>query len=171
MKKLFSKIHRENLSKALKGNRNCVGRIGNNGNSGFLKGHGKLGDSMGSTGKHWKKTPEQLENSRLVNLGVKNPNWKGGKTPDKIKIRMSKEYEVWRRRVFERDRYTCTSCGEVGGLLNADHIKSFAQYPELRTDISNGRTLCVSCHKLTDTFAGRSNRIQNNPNLFQRQVS
>ena len=34
-----------------------------------------------------------------------------------------------------------------GSKLNADHIKPFSLYPELRLIVENGRTLCVDCHK------------------------
>ena len=84
--------------------------------------------------------------------GEKNSNWKGGVTPIYKKIRESFEYEEWRTKVFERDLYTCQFCGQIGGYLNADHIKSFASYPDLRFELSNGRTLCVPCHKKTFTY-------------------
>lgn len=89
--------------------------------------------------------------------GAANSNWRGGKKSESAKIRASDEYKAWRKAVFERDRYTCQWCGQVGGELNADHIKSFARHPELRLELSNGRTLCVPCHKKTDTYlsAGR----------------
>lgn len=75
----------------------------------------------------------------------------GKRTADK-KVRQSWAYKLWRKAVFERDNYTCQECGERGGNLNADHIKPFALYRELRFDIDNGRTLCVPCHRATDTF-------------------
>lgn len=78
-------------------------------------------------------------------------NWRGGVTPVNEIIRKSTRYKEWRNAVFKRDEYTCVQCGEVG-LINADHIKPFCAFPELRFDVSNGRTLCVKCHKLTDTY-------------------
>lgn len=62
-------------------------------------------------------------------------------------LRASFGMKAWRKHVFERDHYTCQDCGATGGELNAHHIKHFAHYPELRLDISNGRTLCVLCHR------------------------
>lgn len=78
--------------------------------------------------------------------------WRGGITPVNQKIRTSREYKLWREVVYKRDNYTCVWCHRRGGILNADHIKPFAQYPELRFAIDNGRTLCISCHKTTETY-------------------
>jgi endogenous inhibitor of DNA gyrase (YacG/DUF329 family) len=86
-------------------------------------------------------------------------NWKGGITPINQTIRHSLEYKLWRTAVFERDNYTCRFCGQKGGILEADHIKPFSLYPELRLAIDNGRTLCRDCHKTTDTYAGRVLRL------------
>lgn len=36
--------------------------------------------------------------------------------------------------------------------LHADNIKPFALYPELRFEVTNGRTLCIPCHKKTGTY-------------------
>ena len=63
-------------------------------------------------------------------------------------IRNSGDYRAWRATVYERDNYTCQSCGQIGGRLNAHHIKSFARHPDLRLDVRNGITLCEKCHKL-----------------------
>lgn len=84
--------------------------------------------------------------------GSGGSNWQGGRTPLNKIIRRSLEYRLWRTAVFERDKYTCIWCKATRCELNADHIKSFAQYPELRFAIDNGRTLCVPCHKTTDTY-------------------
>ena len=95
-----------------------------------------------------------------VMRGENNYNWKGGITPINEKIRKSLEYKEWRTAIFKRDNYTCVWCGIHSGLgkavtLQADHIKPFALYPELRLIVENGRTLCENCHKKTDTFAGK----------------
>jgi len=104
-----------------------------------------------------KHTEETIEKMKIVNRakakrGSENPNWRGGKRTER-KIAMRRwEYIVWRTAVFIRDNYTCQKCGIRGTFLHADHIKPWASYPELRYAIDNGRTLCVSCHRQTDTW-------------------
>lgn len=91
------------------------------------------------------------------NSGVKSHFWRGGVSKknrtERANIMVSVEYKIWRRAVFERDKYQCIWGGKVhGNKLQADHIKSFAYFPELRFAIDNGRTLCEDCHRKTDTF-------------------
>lgn len=56
-------------------------------------------------------------------------------------------YQEWRKAVYERDDYTCQMCGKNGGTLNAHHIESYNNNKELRTELSNGITLCEDHHK------------------------
>jgi len=79
--------------------------------------------------------------------GKKNSNWKGGITPENIKIRQSIEYRLWREAVFARDNYTCQKYGIRGVELCSHHIQNFAQYPELRFAIDNGITLSEKAHR------------------------
>jgi len=95
---------------------------------------------------------EHRRNIGKALTGENHWNWQGGKTSEQEKTRKSIEYKLWRQAVYERDNYTCQECGSRGGKLNADHIKTFSDYPELRLDVNNGRTLCVDCHKKTDTY-------------------
>lgn len=69
------------------------------------------------------------------------------------------EYKIWRKAVFERDKFTCVLCDKEGGRLNADHIKPWASYAKLRYSVSNGRTLCFLCHSKTETY-GRPRKEQ-----------
>lgn len=61
--------------------------------------------------------------------------------------RSTKQYKDWRKKVFNRDHYTCKHCNSRGVRLNAHHIKPWAKYKKKRFDINNGLTLCVKCHK------------------------
>lgn len=109
-----------------------------------------------------KETDERIRLGTEKILGSKHGNWKGGITTQNVMLRTSPEYRRWRTAVFQRDEYTCVWCKQRGGILNADHIKSFANYPELRLDIDNGRTLCIDCHKTTDGYAGKGTKQQVN---------
>jgi nucleoside-diphosphate-sugar epimerase len=70
------------------------------------------------------------------------------------KIRQSSKYRKWRESVLARDNSKCVFC-DGDDELNVDHIRPFSRFPELRFDLSNGRTLCIECHKKTPTY-GRS---------------
>lgn len=83
--------------------------------------------------------------------------------------RCKSEYNEWRKKVYERDNYTCQKCGERSGnghsvVLHPHHIKPFATHAELRYELSNGITLCESCHKKEHkhVFIGRKKKT--NPN-------
>jgi len=105
--------------------------------------------------------------------GENNPSWKGGTTSMVMKIRNSPRYYKWRSDVFERDNWTCQTCGDRGCVLNAHHIIQFSsifhQY-KIRTmvqaekcdklwDVSNGVTLCLPCHNLTKGRPKKSGNI------------
>ena len=110
--------------------------------------------SEGHVGKkHSEKTRIKMSQSHS---GDKNHNWKSGITPVNIIIRQGLTYRLWRESVFKRDNYICQLCGQRGGILNADHIKPFALFIKLRFSLDNGRTLCLNCHRKTDTYGWKS---------------
>ena len=97
--------------------------------------------------------------------------WKGGKTAESRRFKQSGEYRQWRKSVFERDNYTCQICGvrNERGLgrtiaLHPDHIKSSSQFPELRIELDNGRTLCAECHRKTDNYGVKAWRFTSSCN-------
>lgn len=80
-----------------------------------------------------------------------------GVTKTNERIRKSPDYKKWRKMVYERDNYTCVICGlrsckDEKVILQADHIKPFSLYPRLRLRVSNGRTMCVFCHRKTKSY-------------------
>lgn len=91
-----------------------------------------------------------------ANSGENSSAWRGGVSTENEKARKSPEYKMWRKAVYERDRFTCVMCGISGVKLHADHIKPFAYYKDLRYEIDNGRTLCAPCHLSTDTYGSKA---------------
>lgn len=123
--------------------------------------------------KHSKEIREKISRNRLgirpsletrkklsmALKGEKSPHWKGGKKSFHEALRRTLEYKLWRESVFKRDNYTCVWCGDNrGGNLEADHIKPFSAFPELRFAIDNGRTLCHQCHLTTDTYGNKAKK-------------
>jgi len=108
------------------------------------------------------------------NKGANNPNWKNGQGTSEIHniVRQLQKYKEWRLAVFTRDNFICVKCGDVSREINADHIKRFSdimhennikttEQAELCNelwDIDNGRTLCIECHKKTETYGNRKRK-------------
>ena len=84
--------------------------------------------------------------------GEKHPNWAGGVGTINEQIRKSLEYKLVREACYKRDNHTCQECQIRGGELNMHHIKPFALFPELYLALDNVVTLCISCHRKTDTW-------------------
>lgn len=102
--------------------------------------------------------------------GKNASNWRGGVTRFQNQLRRTALYAEWRDTILKRDNYTCQRCNVRGGTLNVDHypkpyavilhennIKNYkhAEWCSDLWDTTNGRTLCISCHKKTDTYAKR----------------
>ena len=94
----------------------------------------------------WMKGREKYPTAYTFPKGENHYAWKGGITPINIQIRHSPEYRDWIKFVFKRDNYTCQICRQKGGVLNANHIKTFSDNSELRSEVLNGITLCKNCH-------------------------
>lgn len=98
------------------------------------------------------RSKEWRLNSSASRKGSKSHFWKDGVNEINNTIRNSVEYRIFRESVFKRDNYTCQQCKKRGRHLNAHHLKTFSQFPELRFDIDNGVSLCEDCHRKTDTW-------------------
>lgn len=97
-----------------------------------------------------------------ANSGKNSPRWNPNLTDDdRQATRQYPEYLEWRKRVYERDNYTCQVCGDdKGGNLIAHHLEGYTANPELRTTLSNGITLCKECHKDFHHQLGRGNNTK-----------
>lgn len=93
--------------------------------------------------KHSDETKMKMSQNRK---GCKNGNWKGGITLSVRTFRKSKQYQQWRKTIFERDDYICQDCGYKQSLI-VHHILSVKTHPELRLKVDNGISLCGFCHK------------------------
>ncbi len=124
---------------------------------GVEKGWFKKGQTPWIKGRgHSKETRIKLSESHKGkpcpwNRGKNNPSWKGGRKRGHY---TDWEYNEWRRKVFERDKYACWIC-ELRGKLQAHHLKDWFNYPELRYNIEKGLTLCEFCHKTYTKFGNK----------------
>lgn len=157
-KQVFTEEHRKSISDGCKGRKITE------------ETKRKISESMrgnvNSKGRsHSKETKLKMSLAhRGKRCGKESNWWKGGITDKNKTIRNSSEYKAWRLQVFERDNYTCVKCGDRNGNgkhveLNADHIKPFCNFPELRFELNNGRTLCRACHVKTETFARNAVKV------------
>ena len=88
-------------------------------------------------------------------LGKHNPSWIDGRSYTKRSFRGT-DWEEIRKKVYERDGYTCQLCSvkcisrrdmtdkTSYRLIQCHHIKDFES--EVDNDLNNLITLCVSCH-------------------------
>ena len=71
---------------------------------------------------------------------------------DRTKLKKQNErndysYQEWRKDVWIRDNWKCKiSNSDCKGRIEAHHILSWKDYPELRYSVNNGITLCHAHH-------------------------
>ena len=103
---------------------------------------------------HSEESKRKMSKSRTgKSIGKERWNWRGGVSSQNRLIRTSSKWRTWRKKVFERDNYTCQNknckfCGNMRGIktLHPHHIKPICIAPELGFNVSNGVTLCQEYH-------------------------
>lgn len=83
------------------------------------------------------KPAKSIIETKAPNIGAKN-NWGKG--------RGGRRWELTRKRIFIRDKYTCQVCGVVTIDLECDHIVNLAAGGS--DNDSNLQAICVPCHKI-----------------------
>src|SRR3990167_8019350 len=133
----------------------------------FKTGQRKHPLSFGKGDKHKPEAIKKISDSLVGKLGIKARNWKGGLSDIRRSIPQLNKYKEWREVVFKRDDFTCQICKRKCGYVEADHIIPMGliiKQNKIKTtldalncsdlwNIENGRTLCRSCHKNTDSYA------------------
>lgn len=92
-------------------------------------------------------------------VGESNINYKSG-TSHIDCVRDVAKISKWRRSVFQKDKYVCQNCGyDKGKIIQAHHVKPYAEFPEHRYDVENGVTLCKPCHLFIHSKENCENRF------------
>ncbi len=80
--------------------------------------------------------------------GKNNPSYKEDRsTLAKKQERNDYAYQDWRKQVWLRDNFKCKIANpDCKGKIEAHHILSWRDYPELRYQLNNGITLCHAHH-------------------------
>lgn len=81
-------------------------------------------------------------------IGELHPRWiRDRNNLKRHNRRNDSAYVDWRKNVWTRDKFKCRISNiSCSGRMEAHHILSWKDYPELRYDINNGITLCHSHH-------------------------
>ena len=149
--KKLSKEHKEKLSKVKQGKKKIINCLTCNLEFNIPKSQENK-RKFCSYECYWKdKTGKE---SHLK--GVKMPNRSGENhfawIKDRTKLAKRQErndmaYKEWRKNVWLRDNFTCKIANpNCKGHIEAHHILSWRDFPELRYEINNGITLCHAHH-------------------------
>jgi hypothetical protein len=108
---------------------------------------------------NYRHTQERKDKIKAANTAYWEEFWK----LHPAEGRYRKKYQVWQLAVRQRDNDTCQYCGitqdelptesstTANCFLHCHHIKPWREFPKLRYEVSNGITLCPSCHRAEET--------------------
>jgi len=134
----FSEKHRKNIGLGLIGKKNTLGK------------HWKVKNTskMGKVWKGKKRPPMSEETKRKIRQfgGRKKIADRSLLKTDRQKAYDTK-YKYWMLKVKKRDNWRCKiNNKDCKGRLEAHHILSWQDFPELRYNINNGISLCQAHH-------------------------
>jgi len=103
--------------------------------------------------KHWGL--DGKNNPMFGRKGPANPHWKGGVTPERQSLYLSKRWKQACAVVWKRDNAICKRCGKKskqGYTLHVHHVISFAVRAQ-RDNPANLTLLCRECHHFVHSSA------------------
>jgi len=104
----------------------------------------------------------------LKRRGPNHPSWDVHKTKtEREQDRKYSKYAQWRTDVFKRDDHTCQICDVHGGVLRVHHLDAYHWAKSKRILLSNGITLCKSCHDAFHSIYGRRHNKRSQYVLFE----
>lgn len=105
---------------------------------------------------------EKMRNAKLGKRGKETNRYIDGRSKENNLIRSRDQYKQFRFSVFQRDKFKCQDCSQLGGKLEMHHIKEWCNYPELRFVESNCITLCKICHSKTNNYKTKALKLVSN---------
>jgi hypothetical protein len=90
---------------------------------------------------------------------------------DRLDNRQLSDHKNWSKQIYKQDNYTCRKCSRRGGKLNAHHLEGYNSNKSLRLVLSNGTTLCVSCHKNFHRRYGNGNNTTSQFEEYLKLIS
>ncbi len=86
--------------------------------------------------------------TKIAKRGKDHPNYNHNISLEERETqRRYDNYRSWRKKVYERDNYTCQLCKKPSdGDIVAHHLDGYNWCKEKRTMVDNGVTLCENCH-------------------------
>lgn len=117
-------------------------------------------------GKH--HSEETKRKIGLTKKGAKNPQWKGGISPENDKRTKTFEWNIIRKQVYKRDNWTCQICKKhLSNDIQAHHIVPYRISQDDRPE--NLITLCISCHRKEEHRYYKG--VNNNGNYRNKKIT
>jgi len=113
---------------------------------------------------------EALNKTQPVTISYIEPQPKEYKVAISISGR-GEDNRLWAQAIKNRDKYTCQNpnCNSRVGIMHAHHIDSYVDNEDLRLELSNGITLCESCHtSFHSTFGKGGNNYGQLADFFNK---
>lgn len=89
-----------------------------------------------------------MKRSKLTSKGKLKRSKKVSKAARNKRFQILRADSIWSQAVRMRDDHRCQRCGKRDEENNhAHHVAPRSRRPDLKRDLSNGKTVCPDCHR------------------------